>query len=377
MANIFDYIKWRGDLKFSQSPFNPVDNIVFSQLSYLPMDDIVPGPGEGDAVSISLAVKLFNEKMESGSSQFKSSILFKDDPQLINELAACDRFGDCQLFGYVNHIDTEREVQFSAVCIHTGDGSCLVVYRGTDLTLVGWKEDFNMSFKEAVPAQIEAVEYLEKMALMIKEPLRVIGHSKGGNLAVYASANCGKNIQKRITEIYSNDAPGFHEKVIKSEGFISIRDRIRLFVPQSSVIGMIFERGCDYTVIKSSQVGILQHDLYSWEVTYNDMIQLDNVTLGSRFVDKTLKEWISGLDYEHREQFMDALYGIIESSEAKSIPELESTWLVSAGRIIKSIGNIDEPTKQLIRKTLTDLFKSAQRNIDTLLKQEKDSTGTE
>jgi len=370
MANLFDYLKWRGDLEFRKSPLNPVDSVILCQLSYLPLDGIVPAPGDKNGISVSLAANMLNEKLQN-DSDFKSRLMYKDDPQLLSALASSNRFGKCHLFGYVNHIDTDREVQFSAVCVHTNNGRCFIAFRGTDFTFVGWKEDFNMSFKEVIPAQIEAVNYLERMASVIKGPLQLGGHSKGGNLAVYAAANCQRKIQKRITEIYSNDAPGFHKNVIASEGFAAIKDRVRSFVPQDSVVGMLLEHGCDYTVIKSSQVGLLQHDLYSWEMTHNNMVQLDNVTLGSRFVDKTVRDWIDSLDKEHREQFFEALYSILSASEAKSIPELESTWLKAMGRIIKSLSSIDEPTRNIINKTLGELFNAARRNIDTLLKPEK------
>jgi len=371
MANLFDYLTWRGDLKFTQSPLNPVDNVILCQLSYLPLDGIVPGPGEKEGISVSLAAKIFTEKLQNGTPDFKPQVIFKDDPALLSALGSSNRFGNCQLFGYVNNIDTDREVQFSAVSVYTGDGSCFIVYRGTDTSFVGWKENFNMSFKEVIPAQLEAADYLEKIASMINGPLRLGGHSKGGNLAVYAASNCDKTIQNRITEIYSNDAPGFRKEFIASEGFTAIRDRIRSFIPQSSVVGMLMERGCDYTVIKSSQIGLLQHEIYSWEATHNNMVYVEKVDIGSRFVDKTLKEWIGNLDNEHREQFIGALYSILGASEVKSIPELEKTWFKAAGLMIKSMGNIDESTKNLIRKALAELFNAARRNIDTLLKPEK------
>ena len=365
MANLFDYLAWRGDLDFEKSPFNPVDNIIFSQLSYLPFDGIVPGPDEKDGISIRLAASIFNEKLENNTSHIKSSVMFKEDPLLINTLASSSRFGDCRLLGYVNHIDTVREIQFSAYCVYTGDDSCFIVFRGTDFTFVGWKEDFNMSFNDSVPAQLEAVEYLKKMALRFKGPLRVGGHSKGGNLAVYAAANCGEKVQKRITEIYSNDAPGFHESVISGAGFVKIRDRVHSFIPQSSVVGMLLEHGCDYSVIKSSKIGLLQHELYSWEVTRNDMVHVDEVTVGSRFVDKTLRTWIAALNDKDREKFINALFSILSASRAKSIPELEKNWLKAAGRMLKSLGNTDESTRHLLRKTLAELFNAARRNIDT------------
>jgi hypothetical protein len=367
MANIFDYITWRGDLRFAQSPFNPVDNIIFCQLAYLPLDGIAPGPDENGYITVSRAAEIFDEKLHNGAG-IEQAIIFKEDPALLRALGSSRRFGDCRLFGYVNLIDTEREIQFAAVCADTGDHSNFIVYRGTDLTLIGWKEDFNMSFSEVVPAQIEAARYLEKMAKKIKGPLRIGGHSKGGNLAIYAASQCSAKIQRRITDVYSNDSPGFHEKVIASNGFAQIRGRIHSFIPQESVVGLLLEHGNIPRVIKSSQAGLRQHEMHSWEVTHNDMVHVDSVTQSSLFVTKTLREWIGALDIAHREQFFEALYTILSASQAKSLPELGSLWFRNAGLMLKSLSNIDDSTRDLIRKTLSALISTARRNIDTLLK---------
>ena len=372
MPNLFDYLSWRGDLSFSQSPFNPVDNIILSQLSYLPFNDIVPGHGHKEGISIALASKLFHEKMQQDEN-FRSNVMFKNDPALISALGSSRRFDSCHLSGYVNYIDTEKEVQFSAICVFTGDGQCTVIFRGTDFTLVGWKEDFNMSFNDVIPAQIEAVKYLEQIASMTTGPLRLCGHSKGGNLAVYAASHASKNIQKRIGEIYSNDAPGFHVSVIESEGFSAIKNRIRSFVPQSSVVGMFFEQGCGYKVIKSSKIGLMQHELYSWEVSHNDMIQVDEVTLVSRFVSKTLHDWLNTLPVEKRGQFIDAVYDTLSSSEAKSLPELEESWLNSTGRIFKFLSNMDKSKRRLMREAMIELIRSASHNVTAFLKPPEDA----
>jgi hypothetical protein len=368
MANIFDYLSWRGDIDFAHSPFNPVDNIIFSQLSYLPLDSIVPGPEEKNGITIARAADIFAERLRDDASPLRQAIMLKDDPAFLSALGSSNRFKDCELRGYVNQIDVAGEKQFSSLSITGLPDASFIAYRGTDSNFVGWKEDLNMSFSDAVPAQLEAVSYLEKMAGRIKGPLLLGGHSKGGNLAVYAASFCGKKNRRRIAGIYSNDAPGFQRRVIESEGFKAVRERIRSFVPQSSVVGMLLEHGTGYSVIKSSQSGLMQHDLYSWEVTYNDFVYADRVTQGSLFIDKTLREWINNLDYDSRQQFIEALYTILTATQVQSIPELTGDWFKAAVRMIQSLGNIDESTKTLIGKTLAALFKAARNNIDTLLK---------
>jgi hypothetical protein len=366
MADIFDYLFWRGDLSFARSPFNPVDNIILTHLSYLPLDDIAPGPDQQKGISIAEAAELFAAAFKERPGDFRDLLISKEDPRFLSLLGASERYGPLELRGYVNQIDPVREKQFAALTILTGDGASFITYRGTDASLVGWKEDFNMSFSAEIPAQREAVLYLEKMAAQVRGPLRLGGHSKGGNLAVYAAAFCGKKIQRRITAIYSNDAPGFNQGVIRSEGYRAIRKKINAFVPQDSVIGMLFEHEDDYTVVKSAQSGLMQHDVYFWEVSRSDVVRLDTVTQGSRFIDRTVKEWIGNLDEKQREQFTDALFAILNATEAKSFPELTEGWFKNAGLMIQSLKNIDDQTRDLIFSVIAALFKAATNNLNTL-----------
>jgi hypothetical protein len=367
MADLFDYLAWRGDLDFFFFFPNHVDYLIFSQISYLPFDGIVPGTDEKEGISVYIALKKLEKKLKEGNNSTELGLSFHEDSQLISALSASTRFRNCHLFGYVNQIDTDREYQFSAVCIYTG-GSYCIAFRGTDATFVGWKEDFNMAFRDVIPSQLEAVNYVEKTARKTKGSLSICGHSKGGNLAAYSSAFCGKKNQKRIIAVYCYDSPGFNQKVIESKEFNAVKNRIRSYIPQGSVVGMLLEHGNKHTVVKSRETGLMQHSLYSWEVTHNDMIHVNNVTQGSLFVDKTIREWIGGLENDQREKFIEAVYTILTSSEMNTIHDIENSRLAAAGRIIKSLGNIDEPARKLIFHVLSELFRSAGRNIDTLFK---------
>jgi hypothetical protein len=366
MAGIFDYLSWRGDLSFSRSPFNPVDNIILTHLSYLPLDGIVPGPEQKRGITIAETAEQFAAAFDRRPEDFRNVLICKDDPRFLKTLGGCERYRRLELRAYVNQVDPDREKQFAALTIATGDRSSFITYRGTDTTLVGWKEDFNMSFSDVVPAQAEAVSYLEEMARRQRGSLRIGGHSKGGNLAVYAASFCPKKIQRRITAIYSNDGPGFSQAVIQSPGYRAIREKIRAFVPQDSVVGMLFEHDEDYTVVKSAQSGLMQHDVYFWEVTHNDVVRLDGVTRESHFINRTLKEWIGGLDRERREQFIETLYNILSSTEAKSFPELGAGWLKNTLLMLQSLTSLDESTRQLMADTLAALFRAAKNNISTL-----------
>jgi len=361
MANLFDYLLWRGDLSFRESPFNPVDNVIFSQLAYLTFDGIIPSPEEKTAINLSLAVRIFREKLNA--NVIKSTSGFKEDPDFIKAIISSKRFSGCELFGFINHFDTELEIQFSAFCVSTNDGCTSIIFRGTDSSLVGWKEDFNMCFMDVIPSQLIAVNYLEKMARCIRGSLRIGGHSKGGNLAIYAAAHCKKNIQKRIKNIYSNDAPGFNEKVTSGAGYKAIKDKIKSFVPQSSIIGMFLQEGNYFTVIHSSESGLMQHCQYSWEVTHNNLVLAEKSTPSSRFVNNIIREWIDTHDKDDKEKFIEALYYVLKEADVKSTIELEKTWFTSIGRVMKSLNGMEETSKKFMKKTFLELFRSAGNNI--------------
>jgi hypothetical protein len=367
MANLFDYISWRGDLEFDQLPFNPVDNVVFSQLSYLPMEGTVPGPNEHSYVTIEDLAAKYAEKQQDNPSGLTNDITVNEAISVINAIGSAPRYKNCKLFAFTNNIDLDQEKQFAAYCVIIGkkylSRKMLVVYRGTDMTLIGWKESLNMSFITSIPSQKEAVSYLEKTSRRFSYPLIIAGHSKGGNLAIYASAFCSNHIRKRIAAIYSNDAPGFHKQVIQSAGYQAICPLIHSFIPQSSLIGMLFEHGETPMVIKSTANGPMQHSLCTWEVTYNNMVDAGELTEQSRFIDRIICEWINQIDEGQRQQFIHAIYKILVSCDADSLVDLTDDWKNTASGIINAIINMDKPTKKLMGKIIGDLFKTARDNF--------------
>jgi len=367
MADLFDYILWRGDLEFDKLPFNPVDNIVFSQLSYLPMEGIVPGPNDNKTITVEELAAKHAAMQKDNPSGLSNDIAVNDAISVINAIGSAPRYKHCRLFGFTNNIDLDQEKQFAAYCAIIGrkhlSKKMLVVYRGTDMTLVGWKESFNMSFIASVPSQKEAVSYLEKISRRYFYPLIIAGHSKGGNLAIYASAFCGELIRRRITAIYSNDAPGFHKEVIKSRGYRAICSRIQSFIPQSSLVGMLFEHGETPMVVKSDANGPMQHSLCSWEVTYNNMVDGGGLTPQSRFINNTISEWINNIDEGQRQQFIQAIYKILVSCDAESVADLTDDWKNTASGIINALFNMDKPTKKLMGKLIGELFKTAKENF--------------
>ena len=256
MANIFDYLQWRGDLTLEKSKFNEIDNLILSRFSYFPFDDII---NENEVVTI----KELSERFKKADIN-PAHILWKDDVNLFPEMGNSERFGQMFATKYINKIETEQEKQFSAITILMPDNTIYVSFRGTDNTIVGWKEDFNMSFKSHIASQISAKEYLENIAKEYPDKkIRVGGHSKGGNIAIYASAFAENTIKDRIINVYNNDGPGFCEDVIQTKEYQEIIPKTNTYIPQSSIIGRLMNHKEEYTIVESTQKGIMQHDLYT------------------------------------------------------------------------------------------------------------------
>jgi len=363
MPNIFDYLNWRGDLTFEKDGFNNVDALILSLLSYIDFDSIV-SPDVDAGVTLKHAAHDF---LELGKAD--SELNMPQDRELLRALASSRRFRGIRLHAYINEVDFETQKQFSAVTAELGNGESFYSFRGTDNTLVGWKEAFNLSFM-TVPAQQQAVRYIREVSTVLPGSIRTGGHSKGGNLAIYATAFGGEDIQERLLSIHNFDGPGFNSAVLRCQEYLSIRDRLNTFIPQSSVVGMLLEHEDDYRIVSSNQVGFLQHDLYTWNIETTDFTYLSDVTRSCRFLDGTLRYWIGQLDSEQRGQFIDAIYSVFLSTDVHTIREFTDNWLKNALIVVKSLKNLKQPTRSMVSHTLASLLSSVKQNIPKLIERQ-------
>lgn len=313
MANIFDYLKWRGDLTFAQDPVNAVDALIFSALVYIHYSGTV----EDDSATLREAAEEFFSQ-----DDLENSFRVKNDLELLRAAADTVRFGQAKLCMYRDQLIPELETQFAALTFLLDDGSMFLAFRGTDSTLTGWKEDFNMSFQQIVPSQRMAVEYVRDVEDLYRLPMRLGGHSKGGNLAVFAAARSLPVRQKRILEVYNNDGPGFTDYMMGDPGYLAMVPRIRTYIPQSSVIGMLLEHEEPYTVVRSKNVGILQHDPYSWEVMGGSLVTMQDVTYSSQFMDATIKAWFAEMTDQERGQLVDVMFSLLGTGDVNKAADI-------------------------------------------------------
>lgn len=362
MGHILDYIDWRGDLTFEQSPFNLVDNLVLSCLGYVVLDGLVSGFDCPYSISVAETAELFVQLPKP-----VKNLRDPKDEALLVAMGHSNRFGALQLMYYEEQLDREAEKQFAATTIALGNGSHYVAYRGTDFSVTGWKEDFNMTFRSGVPAQLEAVRYLRQVAERTTGPLYVGGHSKGGNLAAFAASFVEPEIQERIVAVYNNDGPGFLEDVFESAGYRAICQKIRTFIPQTSLFGMMLEHAEQFTIVQSSRLFLMQHDPYSWVVQGPDFVYVEQVTANSRFLDHTIRGWLASLPAEQREQFVDAIYEMIAVEKADTLQDLVKNWVLNSGDIVKTLRDMDGETAEMIRRTLKLLAQNIGRSAQTMI----------
>ncbi len=354
MANVLDYLLWRGDLTLEQFPFQDVDGFIITCLSYHFLTEVLM---QYDAQPVSIC------ELAQRVKELPQEKLHIRDPQdvvLLQLMGKSPRFQNMAVCFYADHIDIEKEAQFSAITVLVGDGTFFVSYRGTDLSLIGWKEDFNMSFLDLVPAQTAAAAYLLYVAQQLSGEIRVGGHSKGGNLAVFASAVNPKEVQERIVCIYNHDGPGFQEGMLRFQGYRDILEKLHTFVPQSSIIGMLMNHQGEYTVVKSAEKGVMQHDPYSWEVMGADFVRLEAVSVESKFWNRTLKCWLKSLTPQKREKFVDALFELLSATHTDEQGEVVLSTKNTL-RTLQTLKDEDEETRDIIFEGLHLLWVAARK----------------
>ena len=363
MANLMDYLDWRGDLTLEISPFNEVDALILAELSFVDFDGIVPPPELGRGLPLNEAAEAFFAR--HGGKDVPMGVLVPDTiSKMLRKLMTSPRFRNMTLNGYTALLDDSIEQQFAALTIDLGNGSIYISFRGTDDTIVGWKEDLNMGYLEVIPSQTRALEYLGRMTRQYPDAkLRIGGHSKGGNLSVYAAVKAPAAVQDRIVQVYNNDGPGFAKPLVGTPEHTRVADRILTVVPQSSVVGQLLEHEQNVEIVRSDAEGMLQHDGFSWQVVGDHFIHLDGFSREGKVIDETLESWEESLGPKQREAFADALYTVLTASGAKTLSDLNGDKLKSAVTMLKTYSNLDRETRQLLSGSLRALVGSYAKNV--------------
>jgi hypothetical protein len=359
MPNIFDYLEWRGDVPFSADPFNDVDGLVLAELAYTLFDGIVPEDGE--KISLGQVREEFfrDHKRES---LMRSEKHFDRAPLLMDGMMSGARFSGTKFSDYIDIVDTKSDMQMSAVTYSLSDGSLYIAFRGTDRSIVGWKEDLNMSYLPETGGQRKAIEYLERVGSREKGPIRVGGHSKGGNFAVYASAFAGSGVKDRIIQVYSHDGPGFRPEVLKSKEYAEILPKIISIIPDTSIIGLLLTSEVTHKVIESSAKGLEQHDALTWEVLRNDFVPAELSDIGV-FLRDTQSDWLSKIDDLSRHEFVETLFSLFEATGMGTFGAMSESKLKSFEKIFSSAQDLPKDKQKQLMQIVAEFLRSGGQNV--------------
>lgn len=353
MANINDYLLWRGDIPIDKKyKFNELDSMILARFSYLIFNRIEMTENETIG-SISSKMKDFDN----------DEFLYNGDKEMITHLGQSERFKDMKVTDYVQNNDIETEKQFGAITIHISNKELYISFLGTDWTINGWKEDFNMAFMENVPCQIAGKEYAEKVAFKYpRKKIRIGGHSKGGNVAIYSAITAPKKIKDRIIKVYNYDGPGFNKDIIEKYADDEIVEKIETYIPQDSVVGRLLNHKEKTTISLSVEKGLLQHDIFSWQVLKDDLIKSDRNTDNSEVIDKTLTDWLEVTTADQRKIVIDSVFEILYSTEAITFGDITQNLPTSIPIILKKYGELSKKDKDNITSMIKIILNSY-RNV--------------
>lgn len=367
MENIIDYVKEWGQYRLSERPFNEVDSLVLCQLVYLHYGQFVPGLAKE-----SVPVSIQEIYVHPDRDRILDDYWYRENnKELFAAVAASKRFGNLKMNYYVDIIDEQEQAQFSAMTYTMEDGFVYIAYRGTDATIVGWKEDLNLAFSKPLPSQYLAVEYMEQAADFVEGNFYTGGHSKGGNLAVYAAMNCKQQVRDRLVKIFNNDGPGFRPEIREQGKYHEITDRMVKFIPRSSLVGTILEDQDDYTLVESRGVGMLQHNSYSWKIEEDHFIRAKNMAERKMVRDAALNEWILSLTEEEKHAFVDTLYDVVSASEASNVFEFGADWKNCLQNVFEAAKGIDDTTRKMISGIIRTLFEITGEKAAAELKEKR------
>ncbi len=347
MADIRDYLEWRGDITLAERPFNDVDNVIMASLSYLDLTGIAPGPGQGTRTLRACLEDLLVKAGDDLGPYVRS--LATIDLRFVRALAASARFGGAAVRDYVDEVDADKVLQFAALTVDLDDGNSLVSFRGTDSTLVGWQEDFMLSFT-VMESQLEAVKYLQtelEVAAADGNHVLVCGHSKGGVLATYAAVSVPAELRDVIAHVWSDDGPCMDAEVVAARPHDVFGDRLTHVVPAYDVVGMLFDDGRPRLVVASSAEGALQHDPMTWQCTADGLVQAEGLDAEALRLDQAIHAWVDQIPLDERARFTQEFFEVLQAGGATTLDEVTGS-VSGAQKVLTALSDADQRTKDLV-----------------------------
>lgn len=342
ITNIIDYVIWRGDLPFERDHFNEVDALILSRFSYMDMKNILWNDENGMTVAEAY------EKYHANEEERPKFAV--QDPELFRLMADSERFRNLYLSYHDFQFSNDEVEQFSTITISYGNNWHFLSFRGTDNTINGWKEDLLMTFDEEVASQSDALEYINLVASHTTGDLFLGGHSKGGNLAVYASLFCNDEIAKRIKGVFSFDGPGLHQKLLEGIENKPAFPFVATYMPQSSVFGKMLSHKELQVTVHSNAAGVMQHDIYTWEVVRKDFVLSEENTAFSRMFDEAFHDYLAKLTREERGKVVSIIFDALEKCDVETMDDFSKHFVRNLITVMKHMNGLDENEQKLVKE---------------------------
>ena len=365
MPTIFDYLKANQYDSFYDKEFTVLDALALTELAYLPFEDLVPAEiSVQNYISLQHLAEQFEEKFQGKYPPL--GMVNAHRLKLLSYLSSFKRYKHIKALGFANDVSLDSQKQFAAITYQIRPKEYLVVFRGTDDSIIGWKEDFHLTYMKKIPAQLAARDYLKEVLDKLDGKVWLAGHSKGGNLATYAACHVETSIQDRIQKVYSFDAPGLHSSIRNSDNFKAIEGKILSIIPENSIVGMMLETPETDLVVKSKTFGLLQHLMVSWEIEGDQFKVVPKVTEDSIQVDQTLKSWTASLSEEELRDFFDLFFGLFIEAGIYRFGDITVDTPVKIQKLI-------ENRRNLTPEQATMMDRLSRQLIDTRIQVWKDS----
>ena len=356
MGNLITYVQQYEAQTFKDKSLTDIDILVLTEIAYLPFDEIVSSSFEEKAaISLNQLGKEF-EIIKEKEHENNPFMITKERIQLLDVVSKSQRYKDIKVFGFMNDIDDELTKQFAAVCYQWEEESRWIIFRGTDESLTGWKEDFMMTYSDLIPAQTDAIEYLRKQAELFSGSLNISGHSKGGNLSLYASAMQEEDIQHRIKQIYCWDALGVHRSILGTEGYQRVVSKAKRYIPQDSIVGLMLESQVPYHIIESQGSGISQHSALMWNIEDDHFVELTELTKNSQLTDQTFKQWTEVVSDEDLKLFFDTFFELFFEMGVETVNDVYYNFRLYMQKFFEKAYQMDTEKREILLRVGRLLF---------------------
>ncbi|MCI1935756.1 MAG: DUF2974 domain-containing protein [Bifidobacteriaceae bacterium] len=342
--DLVDYVRREGLLSFDEKPMNDIDGVILAQLAYLDFDYLYARAVHGIAdLTTNTMVRTAVEGTWNPDGNFR----------LVQALRLSHRFSQVTWSAYKNNLDMAQEQQFTAIVLHLDEKRHYLAFRGTSAALVDWKEDLNMTFLQAIPSQLSALRYLQKSVHRYKGDFYLGGHSKGGNLAIYAAVNAPESVKKLIKGVYSVDGPGIKQSIPAD-----MTPVIHKLIPESSVVGLLLEPDKNYSVVVSDARGIQQHDPFTWNVEDDHFLTVGAISGFSRFTENSVSEWLEQVDDETKQEFLRSLFAVFHAAHFSQVLDVIDDVPRTLRIVNRGVRGMDE-AEQLQWHSVVDAFVSS------------------